>query len=80
MLVMMKLTISSLEILKIILGNVRWALDLAKYLVDDLFELAENFNKQPSETSSGTQACMCYPIFLIPIFSVAAPVSRRHRS
>lgn len=53
-----KLIFYSLDILKIILGNVEWALDLAKYLVDDLFELADNIEKQPSESTSGPQPCM----------------------
>ena len=41
-----------------ILGNVRWALDLAKYLIDDLFELADNFENVPADPNSLQQSCM----------------------
>jgi mediator of RNA polymerase II transcription subunit 16 len=54
----------STEILRIILGNVKWALDFAKYLIDHLFELAEDLHSQPSEPGSAPQACMataCFP-------------------
>ncbi|KAK2809449.1 hypothetical protein FQN49_008613, partial [Arthroderma sp. PD_2] len=56
------------EVLRITLGNVKWALDLAKYLVDDLFEISDNFsshmNNQESGTSSGKQ-CESLSILLL---------------
>ncbi|KAF3483237.1 uncharacterized protein GIQ15_02561 [Arthroderma uncinatum] len=42
------------EVLRITLGNVKWALDLAKYLVDDLFEISDNFGNQVNSQESGT--------------------------
>ncbi|KJF61295.1 RNA polymerase II Mediator complex subunit Sin4, variant 1 [Coccidioides immitis RS] len=39
------------DILRMVLGNVRWALDLAKYLIDDLFEIASSFDKHSGDQS-----------------------------
>ncbi|KAM5439122.1 Mediator of RNA polymerase II transcription subunit 16 [Microsporum canis] len=44
------------EVLSITLGNVKWALDLAKYLVDDLFEISDNFNSQTGSQESGSSS------------------------
>ncbi|WEW61636.1 Mediator of RNA polymerase II transcription subunit 16 [Emydomyces testavorans] len=40
------------DILRMIFGNVKWALDLAKYLIDDLFEIASNFDAQSGDQSN----------------------------
>jgi mediator of RNA polymerase II transcription subunit 16 len=39
-----------------ILGNVKWALDLAKYLIDDLFEIADNLENILTDPNSLSQS------------------------
>ncbi|OAL70354.1 hypothetical protein A7D00_5320 [Trichophyton violaceum] len=48
------------ETLRITLGNVKWALDLAKYIVDDLFEISDNLNSQSSSQDSGSSSGKLY--------------------
>ncbi|KAK2742596.1 mediator complex subunit [Myotisia sp. PD_48] len=48
-------------ILRVLLGNVKWALDLGKYILDDLFELADSFNSQQSSLEPGGSSCEHIP-------------------
>lgn len=41
------------------LGNVRWALDLAKYLIDDLFEMSDNLENTSADSDFGFLSGWC---------------------
>ena len=51
-----RLTSSNADVLRMILGTVKWALDLAKYLIDDLFEMADNLENVPTDVNSFSQS------------------------
>lgn len=37
-------------------ANVKWALDFSKFLVDDLFEIADTFEDGPNDPTAWSQA------------------------
>ncbi|KAL1954471.1 hypothetical protein VTO42DRAFT_1147 [Malbranchea cinnamomea] len=44
------------EILKLVTGNIKWALDFINYLVDELFDVADNIVNQGSEVGNSIPA------------------------
>ncbi|KAL2380818.1 hypothetical protein RJZ90_004344 [Blastomyces dermatitidis] len=62
-------TPSEPEVLRMVLGNVKWILDLAKYLVDDLLEIADTI---PADRTSFTLSSKTYesPSLILVLSSI----------
>jgi len=63
------------DVLRMILGNVKWALDLAKYLIDDLFEMADNLENIPTDPNSFSQSVKPFESLSVILILSSAPRS-----
>ncbi|EEH45765.2 uncharacterized protein PADG_01915 [Paracoccidioides brasiliensis Pb18] len=60
------------EVLRMVLGNVKWILDLAKYLVDNLFEIADTI---PTDRSSFSLSSKTYESLSLVLILSSVPRS-----
>lgn len=58
------------EVCEIVCNNIRWTLDLCKFIVDDLFEMADESNLPPASGKGSHQAAHSHKITTLLLISI----------
>lgn len=50
-------SMSHIDVLRMMLGNTRWALDFSLYILNELFDLADEFESVSADQEAFSQKC-----------------------
>ena len=61
------------DVLRMVLGNTRWALGFTQYILNEIFDLADDFESILSDQEAFSQKCMStlYDYLIEPITNVS---------
>lgn len=54
-------SMSHIDVLRMMLGNTRWALDFSLYILNELFDLADEFESVSADQEAFSQKCWSNP-------------------
>lgn len=64
--------IAASGILHALLGNTRWALDLFRYILSEIFDLADEFESVLHDSEAFTQKCTFHPHNIRPVYQLTS--------
>lgn len=54
-------SMAHIDVLRMMLGNTRWALDFSLYILNELFDLADEFESVSADQEAFSQKCWSNP-------------------